>query len=70
MTNDHGDIVHVHGQDGAVPELAEGQARTNVVDMAREGLPHELSALIRQASASDTEAVRQTCVSKRTVITH
>lgn len=33
--------------------------RSNVLDMAREGLPHELSAVIRQASASDEEIVRQ-----------
>ncbi|MHC4878498.1 MAG: PAS domain-containing protein, partial [Planctomycetota bacterium] len=58
VVNERGDIVHVHGRTGEYLELAEGRARTNVLDMAREGLPHELSALMRQAVAADGEVVR------------
>jgi two-component system, chemotaxis family, CheB/CheR fusion protein len=59
VVNDRGDIIHVHGRTGEYLELPEGQMRNNVLDMAREGLPHELSAIIRQATANDEEIVRQ-----------
>ena len=59
VVNDRGDIIHVHGRTGEYLELAEGQARTNVLDMAREGLPHELAAIMRQAATADGEVTRE-----------
>ena len=43
-----GDIVYVHGQAGKYLELAHGEAKMNIFDMARGGLQHELPALIRK----------------------
>ncbi|MFT4559364.1 MAG: two-component system CheB/CheR fusion protein, partial [Planctomycetaceae bacterium] len=59
VVNDRGDIIHSHGRTGEYLELAEGQVRTNVLDMAREGLPHELSSIIRQASTHEADIARQ-----------
>jgi two-component system CheB/CheR fusion protein len=59
VANAHGDLVHVHGRTGDYFELAQGQTRTNILDMAREGLPHELAAILRLASASDDEVIRK-----------
>jgi len=59
VVNSHGDLVHVHGRTGDYFELAEGHARTNVFDMAREGLPHELGAIMRLASSTNDEIIRQ-----------
>ena len=59
VVNDRGDIIHVHGRTGEYLELAEGQARTNVLDMARKGLPHELASMMRQAATADGEVVRE-----------
>ncbi|MCS7467905.1 PAS domain-containing protein [Stieleria sp. ICT_E10.1] len=58
VVNARGDLVHVHGRTGEYLEFAEGRVRTNLLDMAREGLPHELAAMLRQANATDEEVVR------------
>ena len=58
VVNERGDIVHVHGRTGNYLELAEGQARTNLLDMAREGLPHQLASALRQVSKDGRELVR------------
>lgn len=59
VVNAHGDLVHVHGRTGDYFELAQGHTRTNILDMAREGLPHELAAILRLASATDHEVIRK-----------
>jgi two-component system CheB/CheR fusion protein len=58
VVNALGDLVHVHGRTGDYFELAEGHARTNVLDMAREGLPHELASVMRLASSTEDEVIR------------
>jgi two-component system CheB/CheR fusion protein len=58
VVNAGGDLVHVHGRTGDYFELAEGRARTNVLDMAREGLPHELANVLRLASSTEDEVIR------------
>ncbi len=58
VVNSRGDLVHVHGRTGDYFELAQGQARTNILDMAREGLPHELATILRLASVTDDEILR------------
>lgn len=59
VVNERGDIIHVHGRTGDYLELAEGQVRTNVLDMAREGLPQQLASVMRQAASEDCEVVRE-----------
>jgi two-component system CheB/CheR fusion protein len=44
----NGDIVYIHGRTGKYLELPHGEAKLNILDMAREGLQHELPALIRK----------------------
>lgn len=58
VVNARGDLVHVHGHTGDFFELAEGQPRTNVLEMAREGLPQELVTIIRLASAGEDDVIR------------
>jgi two-component system CheB/CheR fusion protein len=59
VDNARGDLIHVHGRTGDYFELAQGQARTNILDMAREGLPQELAMLLRLASTTENEVTRQ-----------
>lgn len=58
VVNARGDLVHVHGRTGDFFELAEGQPRTNVLEMAREGLPQVLMTIIRLASAGEDDVIR------------
>lgn len=44
-----GEIFYTHGRTGKYLELAPGQANLNVLEMAREGIRHELAAAIRKA---------------------
>ena len=44
----NGDIVYIHGSTGKYLELSHGEAKLNILDMAREGLQQELPALIRK----------------------
>jgi two-component system, chemotaxis family, CheB/CheR fusion protein len=47
---DHaGEILYTHGRTGKYLELAQGHAHLNVLEMAREGLRHEVAAAIRKA---------------------
>ena len=57
VINGRGDIVHIHGRTGAYLEPAPGQARLNLLAMAREGLRLPLSGAIRQAAAQQDEIV-------------
>jgi two-component system CheB/CheR fusion protein len=55
IVNDRGDIVYIHGRTGYYLEPASGQARMNVLDMAREGLQLELATALRQAVTKNVE---------------
>lgn len=59
VVNSRGELLHVHGRTGEYLELPEGQVRTNILDMARDGLPHEIAAILRQAAASEGEVLRE-----------
>ena len=48
ITNSKGEIIYIHGKAGKYLELARGEAKMNVLEMAREGLQQELSILIRE----------------------
>ena len=47
ITDEKGNIIYVHGDTGKYLQPAQGQISTNVIDMAREGLQHDLRYAIR-----------------------
>ena len=51
LINEKGDIQYVHGRTGKYLEPASGEARLNILEMAREGLRGELSRAIQKANA-------------------
>jgi two-component system, chemotaxis family, CheB/CheR fusion protein len=57
LINEGGDIQYVHGRTGKYLEPAPGEARFNILDMAREGLRVELSRAVRKAIAEKQEVV-------------
>ena len=58
VVNERGEILHVHGRTGAYLELSRGRAELSVIDMAREGLAHELAGALRAAAKENKEVVR------------
>ena len=46
ITDEKGNIIYVHGDTGKYLQPAQGQISTNVIDMAREGLPVDLRSAI------------------------
>src|SRR5262245_21682959 len=54
LINQDGNILYTHGRTGKYLELAQGQARLHILEMAREGLKHELAAGIRKANATQS----------------
>jgi two-component system CheB/CheR fusion protein len=60
VVDERGEILYIHGRTGEYLEPAAGeQPRSNVSDMAREGLGSLLTAGIRQASTRKQEVVRR-----------
>ncbi|USX28781.1 PAS domain-containing protein [Oxalobacteraceae bacterium OTU3CINTB1] len=53
LLNVHGDILYIHGRTGAYLEPAAGKANWNIHAMARDGLRHELTDLLKRASQSE-----------------
>ncbi|MDX2261853.1 MAG: chemotaxis protein CheB [Gemmatimonadales bacterium] len=49
LVNHRGDILYLHGRSGKYLELAAGEAETNILKMAREGLGRPLSVALRRA---------------------
>lgn len=50
LVDEHGDIRYIHGRTGQYLEPAPGEARANILKMAREGLDWALTAALRQAA--------------------
>lgn len=48
IITDAGEIVYIHGRAGKYLELTHGEAKMNILEMARGGLQQELPALIRK----------------------
>ena len=48
IITDSGEIVYIHGKAGKYLELTHGEAKMNILEMARGGLQQELPALIRK----------------------
>ena len=59
VVNERGDIAYLHGRTGAFLEPSSGEPRNNLFAMAREGLEHELPALVRMASDQAREVTRR-----------
>ena len=49
LVNDRGDILYMHGRSGKYLELAPGEAGTNILKMAREGLKRALVVAFRRS---------------------
>ena len=60
IINEKGDILYVHGRTGAFLEPAPGEARWNLMEMAREGLKPELHLAVRKVLN-----LRQTVIHRR-----
>ncbi|MCX6133937.1 MAG: PAS domain-containing protein [Ignavibacteriales bacterium] len=48
ITTANGDIVYIHGRTGKYLELTHGEAKMNIIEMARDGLQQELPVLMRK----------------------
>ncbi|MBS0149660.1 MAG: PAS domain-containing protein [Nitrospira sp.] len=59
VADTQGEVVYIHGHTGAYLEPAPGPQPQHLLDMAREGLKHELSAMLQQAAGRQTEIVRR-----------
>jgi two-component system CheB/CheR fusion protein len=58
IVTERGDVVYVHGRTGQYLEPAPGLNNQNVLDMAREGLRHELALALQQAATNDQTIIR------------
>jgi two-component system, chemotaxis family, CheB/CheR fusion protein len=57
LINEDGDIQYIHGRTGKYLEPAQGEAKFNILEMAREGLRVELSRALRKAIAERQDVV-------------
>jgi two-component system CheB/CheR fusion protein len=58
IVNARGEVVYVHGHTGAYLEPAPGRPTHHLIEMAREGLRHDLATALRQAAGQEDEVVR------------
>ena len=58
IVNARGEVVYVHGHTGAYLEPAPGQPTHHLIEMAREGLRHDLAIALHQAAGQEDEVVR------------
>ncbi|MCS6289073.1 MAG: PAS domain-containing protein [Nitrospira sp.] len=59
IVNDRGDVVYIHGHTGAYLEPAPGPPSHHLLEMAREGLRHELATALHLAAGREQEIVRR-----------
>ena len=59
LVNGRGEVVYTHGHTGSYLEPAPGPPTHSLVEMAREGLQHDLATALHQAASSDGEVVRR-----------
>jgi two-component system CheB/CheR fusion protein len=57
VVNTRGEVVYIHGHTGAYLEPAPGPPTHHLIEMAREGLQHDLATALHQAGKGD-EVVR------------
>jgi two-component system, chemotaxis family, CheB/CheR fusion protein len=51
IVSESGDILYIHGKTGKYFELPHGEVKLNIIEMAREGLKQELTAMIRKVKS-------------------
>ena len=54
-----GEVVYTHGHTGSYLELAPGPPTHHLVEMAREGLQHDLATALHEAASKEEEVVRR-----------
>ncbi len=59
IINEKNNILYIHGKTGNYLEPAPGEARMNILEMAREGLEYELGRAIRKASVQKKPVLRE-----------
>jgi two-component system CheB/CheR fusion protein len=58
VANIRGEVVYIHGHTGAYLEPAPGPPTHRLIEMAREGLRHDLATALHQAAGKENEVVR------------
>ena len=58
VANVRGEVVYIHGHTGAYLEPAPGPPTHHLIEMAREGLRHDLATALHQAAGKEEEVVR------------
>jgi len=58
VVNGRGEVVHIHGHTGAYLEPAPGPPTDHLIEMARDGLQHDLALALHQAASKEDEVVR------------
>jgi two-component system CheB/CheR fusion protein len=59
VVNGRGEVVYIHGHTGAYLEPAPGQPTHQMLEMAREGLQHDLALALHQAAGREDEVMRR-----------
>ena len=59
LVNARGEVVYTHGHTGAYLEPAPGPPTHHLVEMAREGLRHDLATALHQAASKEGDVVRR-----------
>lgn len=59
LVNARGEVVYTHGHTGSYLEPAPGPPTHRLVEMAREGLQHDLANALHQAASKEEEVVRR-----------
>lgn len=59
VVNERGEVVYIHGHTGAYLQPAPGPPTHRLVEMAREGLEHDLATALHQALGRQDEVVRR-----------
>ena len=58
VVNGRGEVVYIHGHTGAYLEPAPGPPTHHLIEMAREGLQHDLALALHQAASKEDDVVR------------
>ncbi|TKB34734.1 MAG: PAS domain-containing protein [Nitrospira sp.] len=59
VVNGRGEVVYIHGRTGTYLEPAPGPPTHHLVEMAREGLQHDLASALHQAASREDEVVHR-----------
>ena len=59
VVNARGEVVYIHGRTGTYLEPAPGPPTHHLIEMAREGLQHDLASALHQAASREDEVVHR-----------